>query len=393
MPASFFAWRTLMKRISRRMNQAYDSGDGAQLPTAKQSVQPLVSVITPTYNRRDSLLATLRALERQTLPADQFEVLVIADGCADGTAGACRALDASYTVRVIEQDNAGPAVARNVGCQQARAPLLVFLDDDVIPHPGFLATHWGIHQQAPRQVAIGPLLLPPDADSARLQPWVRWELATLARQYDDMTRGRWEPSPRQFYTGNASVARAAVLEAGGFNPSFRRAEDVELAYRLLKRGYTFVFAPQARGWHYARRTFASWKAVASAYGRADVMMAQADVWPRALDIIGAEFPQRAMPIRLLARVCISRPLLLHATVTASGAAAYVLGLLQVAAARRLASAAYSVIFNLLFWNGVAEEIGHDAFWELVRRNQPPSAPQARMAATDDTRESVTRRRT
>src|SRR5215831_18453611 len=114
--------------------------------------QPLVSVITPTYNRRESLLATLRALESQSLPAHQFEVVVIADGCTDGSADACRALRTSYTLRVIEQVNCGPAVARNVGCQQAHAPLLVFLDDDVIPDPEFLTAHRNSHQQKPQQV-------------------------------------------------------------------------------------------------------------------------------------------------------------------------------------------------------------------------------------------------
>src|SRR5689334_5546282 len=162
--------------------------------TEEGQSQPLVSVITPTYNRRKSLLATLRALESQSFPAHQFEVVVISDGCTDGSADACRALQTSYTLHVIEQANAGPAVARNVGCQQARAPLLVFLDDDVIPDPDFLTAHRSIHQQGQKQVVIGPLLRPP---KARLQPWVYWELATLEQQYGAMTRGEWEPSPRQ----------------------------------------------------------------------------------------------------------------------------------------------------------------------------------------------------
>src|SRR5262249_50965367 len=156
--------------------------------------------------------------ESQTVPASQFEVVVIVDGCTDGSAEACRALETAYRLRVIEQANAGPAVARNVACQQARAPLLVFLDDDVIPDPDFLAAHLRIHQDASRLVVIGPLLRPPNA---RLQPWVYWELATLERQYDDMALGKWKPTPRQFYTGNASLMRSTVAEVGGFNSEFR----------------------------------------------------------------------------------------------------------------------------------------------------------------------------
>jgi GT2 family glycosyltransferase len=351
--------------------------------------QPLVSVITPTYNRRNSLLATLRALESQSFPADQFEVLVIADGCTDGSADACRALHTSYTLRVIEQANAGPAVARNVGCQQARAPLLVFLDDDVIPDPDFLTAHWRIHQQASTQVVIGPLLRPP---SARLQPWVYWELATLEQQYDAMARGEWEPSPRQFYTGNASVARAAVLDAGGFNPEFRRAEDVEMAYRLQGSGYAFVFAPQARGLHYAHRSFASWKAIASAYGRADVLMARILGFHGILNAIGREFHQRVAPLRLVARASISRPPLLRATVAANGMAARLFSLLPGRTGQRLSGAAYSVIFNLLYWEGVAKETGYGAFWELVRRNDPRRVTTATAAPAGAEREKVTQDR-
>lgn len=349
----------------------------------------LVSVITPTYNRRKSLLATLRALESQSFPAGQFEVVVIADGCTDGSTDACRALHTSYTLRVIEQANAGPAVARNVGCQQARAPLLVFLDDDVIPDPDFLTAHWRIHQQASKRVVIGPLLRPPNAS---LQPWVYWELATLERQYDAMARGQWEPSPRQFYTGNASVARAAVLDAGGFNPEFRRAEDVEMAYRLQGSGYTFVFAPHARGLHYAHRSFASWKGIASAYGRADVMMARILGFRGILNAIGREFHQRVMPLQLIARVCLSRPPLLRATVAASSVAARLLSLLPGRTGQRLSGAAYSVIFNLLYWEGVAKETSYDAFWDLVRRNDPRRATKATATPAGAEREKVMQHR-
>jgi GT2 family glycosyltransferase len=373
------------------MNEAHDPEgvDGAPLRLAavrSNQTQPLVSVITPTYNRRDSLLATLRALEQQSLPADQFETLVIADGCTDGTEDACRALRVSYTLRVIEQPNAGPAVARNVGCQEARAPLLVFLDDDVIPDPDFLAAHIQLHEQAAGRVVIGPLLLPPQA---RLQPWVHWELDRLERQYDDMASGKWAPTPRQFYTGNASVAREAVLAAGGFNADFRRAEDVELAYRLQARDYTFVFAPQARGWHYARRGFSSWKAIASAYGQADAMMAQALGMPWILRTVGEEFHKRSIWLQLLARACIPRKPLFDAAVAGGGVMANLLSRFPGRLGYRLSGAGYSMIFNLLFWEGVTEAIGVDAFWELVRHNAIIRGPTpASVSAAGRERETV-----
>ncbi len=58
----------------------------------------------------------------------------------------------------------------------------------------------------------------------------------LAKQYTAMLRGDWEATARQFYTGNASLRREPLLAVGGFDTAFRRAEDVEMAYRLDDRG-------------------------------------------------------------------------------------------------------------------------------------------------------------
>ena len=94
-----------------------------------------------------------------------------------------------------------------------------------------------------------------------------WEQAKLEAQYAAMSRGDWEPTFRQFWTGNASVAKAPVLAAGGFDPSLRRAEDVELARRLHERGMRFRFNPAARGLHHAERPLSAWMAMHKSYGR------------------------------------------------------------------------------------------------------------------------------
>ena len=114
------------------------------------------------------------------------------------------------------------------------------------------------------------MLTPGDAD---LSPWVAWEQHQLYKQYERFAAG--EPAyPRQFYTGNASVLRTAFTEAGGFDTSFRRAEDVELALRLARRGQSFVFEPGAEAHHYAERSLESWARIAFDYGRHDVDFAR-----------------------------------------------------------------------------------------------------------------------
>ena len=208
---------------------------------------PLVSLVIPTHNRCASLLRVLESLARQTTPPEQFEALVICDGCTDGTADQCRRLELGYRLRVIEQTpNQGPAAARNRGIAEAAAPIILFIDDDVVAEPTLIAEHVRLHAQDERAIVIGPLLAPA---GFRLNPWTRWEAALLTKQYREMSAGKWEPTPRQFYTGNASVRRHSILAVGGFDIGFRRAEDVELACRLRDQGLHFYFNHQAKGWH------------------------------------------------------------------------------------------------------------------------------------------------
>jgi GT2 family glycosyltransferase len=296
------------------------------------------------------------------VPADVFEVIVVCDGDVDGSVASCRALlpEVPYALRVFVQTNQGPAAARNRGVAEAQAPLIVFVDDDVVPDEGLIAAH--LHAQAgqERLVTIGPLLPPPDV---RLNPWGAWEERTLCRQYAAMTAGHWQATYRQFYTGNAAVLKRHIVAAGGFDASFRRAEDVELALRLRDRGLRFVFLPQARGWHYVSRTFASWLRLPAAYGAADVAMARAGR-PALLAIVAREYRGRRWAVRALTRFCAGRPAAAHLAVM-------LLGLLARAArvlpAEPVGNVACSLIFNLLYYDGLVNALGsRSAFAALLR---------------------------
>src|SRR5258708_15693824 len=205
------------------------------------------SGVIPPYNRCRSRGGVLAALARKTAPAGSFEVLVVADGCTDGTAECCRRLTATmpYALRLVEQPNGGPATARNLGVREARAPLIVFVDDDVVPDEELLAAHLAAHAPDANDnvVAIGPLLPPPDI---RLNAWGEWEERTLCKQYDAMEAALWQPSYHMFYTGNASLSRRHILHVGGGDPAFRRPEDIVLGNPLSVRGNNFAYLPHPR---------------------------------------------------------------------------------------------------------------------------------------------------
>ncbi len=352
-------------------------GDGEAVVGECDAAAMTVSVVMPTHGRRASLLRVLRALDRQTTPAGLFEVVVVCDGDVDGSTAACRALAPrlSYPLCVLDQPNEGPAAARNRGVAAARAPLIVFLDDDVVPDEGLIAAHLEAQSGEGLRVTIGPLLPPP---GARLNAWGAYEERTLCRQYDTMTAGWWPPNFRQFYTGNAALLKRHIVDVGGFDAAFRRAEDVELALRLCDRGLHFVFLPHARGWHYVRRSFASWLRLPTAYGAADVAMARAGR-PELLGDVASEFrANRSEAVRRLTLLCAGRPALARA----AGAA---LGLLARASSRvgptRLADASCSLIFNLRYYDGLAGALGGRAAFLQLLHGQEPATVLARPRAT------------
>jgi GT2 family glycosyltransferase len=316
-----------------------------------QAPRPHFSVVVPTYNRLGRLRHVITALERQAYPSDAYEVIVISDGSTDGTHAYLETLHSTMCLRWFPQVNRGPAAARNAGIQKAGGELIVFIDDDLVPEPQLLAEHARSHQEAGRDVVVlGPLLTP---EGFEMAPWVRWEQEMLMKQYRALLRGEWAASARQFYTGNASLRRSHILDAGGFDEGFRRAEDVELAYRLADKGLEFVFNMQAAGMHFADRSFRAWLEAAYTYGRNDVIFARDRNQKWLLSAVRKEFRERHFLIQWLVRVCRGRSRLNWTAMSALKLAANAATLLRASDIERRA---YSGLFNLQYYNGLFNEL-------------------------------------
>jgi GT2 family glycosyltransferase len=227
-------------------------------------------VVIATYNRHASLNRCLEALCLQTEP--DFGVILVDDGSDPPVSRTIEAptLAALRPRIVTTPGNGGPARARNLGVRASEAEIVAFIDDDVVACPEWMERHLAAHDAGGESgIVIGPLRAPADW---RPTAWNLWEARTLEVEYRRMLQHVYEPTWRQFFTGNASLRRETLLAAGGFNETFTRAEDIELAYRMHRLGARFLFEPSAIGWHYAERTIASWLAIPRAYARFDVMI-------------------------------------------------------------------------------------------------------------------------
>jgi len=313
---------------------------------------PHVSVVIPTHNRIERLKRVLAALECQNYALHDFEVVVVSDGSSDGTNEYLRSLTTPLQIHMVVQPNQGVAVARNSGVRHATGDLVLFVDDDVVPAPQLITEHMRIHTAQPNDVIVlGPMLTPEGFCMSR---WVRWEQAMLTKQYDAMIAGRYAPSARQFYTGNTSLARALLLASGGFDENFRRAEDVELAYRLAERGLQFIFNPDAIGYHYAERSFHSWMEIPYVYGRNDVIFTRDKQQHWLLPEVFNEFHDRNLLVQLLVRLCLDRNALSKSTVAWLKGVSYVADRLGF---EQLVQTTHSGMFNLRYYQGVAHEMG------------------------------------
>lgn len=316
-----------------------------------------ISIIIPTYNRLSQLKQVLAGFEAQIWDMSEVEIIVVSDGSTDGTDSFLIEPESPLNLVAGQQQNAGPAAARNLGVNLAKGELIIFVDDDVVPGPNLIGEHVKSHmQEGDKCVVLGPMLSPADF---HMSSWVQWEQMMLYKQYADMEAGRWEPTARQFYTGNASLKRQYFIDSGGFDVSFRRAEDVELAYRLADNDLRFVFNPQAIGYHYVSRQFSSWLQTPYMYGRNDVIFTrdkgQSWLIPKVLE----EFHTRHSMIRTLVWLCLSRPwaskIAISGLKQAADLSSYFKHLIPKISA--LPRFAYSGIYNLTYYQGFVDELG------------------------------------
>lgn len=224
---------------------------------------PSVSVVIPLYNKRRSIERAIRSVLAQNV--SELEVIVVDDGSTDGSAELVTAI-ADARIHLIQQVNAGPGRARNVGASHAKAPLLSFLDADDEWKPDFLSAGLAALEQHPDAVAYAcgfdagdyadrvidkvplltssPALLPPPGVEVGHQ-WMKFALdglhssATIVRRSVFERAGGYFDRDRCLW-GEDSYLWSQVLFMGPvfWDPVSRisyHIEDSDLGYAVTRR--------------------------------------------------------------------------------------------------------------------------------------------------------------
>ena len=188
-----------------------------------------IAVVVPSHARPLRLRWLLNALEEQTLPRDDFEVVVVHDSGYDF-------VDAHpLRPRELRVGPCGPAAKRNAGWRATEAPFVAFTDDDCRPPPEWLERALA----AARPDAVVQGATRPDPDELALVRAPHHRTVTV------------EPPTPEAQTCNIVYPRAALERLGGFDETLGTigGEDVDLAHRAQRAGLPLVAAPEVLTFH------------------------------------------------------------------------------------------------------------------------------------------------
>ncbi len=196
-----------------------------------------VSVVVPTFKRRDLLDRCITALVAQFFDPSAYEIVIVDDAASDETRQqvenwARRVAHCGHCVRYVPVQGTcmphGPATARNIGWRAARGEIIAFTDDDCIPTPGWLKA--GMSGFTSGIMAVSGRIVVP-----------------LAEKPTDYEYDASHLANSEFVTANCFYRREALEMVGGFDERFTAPwrEDSDLFFTLLENKVRYACAPNA----------------------------------------------------------------------------------------------------------------------------------------------------
>lgn len=217
-----------------------------------------ISVIVPSFNRRSEIEGLLTSLDQQELPKDEFEVIIVDDGSTDDTSEYVAKIIETKRLQIqfIRQDHKGPGAARNLGMENARGDVFVFIDSDCTAPPDWLSVIKVAFDDDPELRAFGGRddALP---DFPPLLLAINYSMTSFLTTGG--MRGGKKKRLAKFYprSFNMGLHRTLYEKIGGFG-SLRHGQDIEFSNRIIKSGEKVAYLRDSVVFHKRRtslRTF------------------------------------------------------------------------------------------------------------------------------------------
>jgi glycosyltransferase involved in cell wall biosynthesis len=201
---------------------------------------PKLSIVVATYRRPDHLANLLKALREQTASPADFEIIVVDNENQPNPQVQALCTSTQYpqlALRYIHHAQVGSSSARNRGLQEAHGEMVAFLDDDILPPPGWITQVFKTRANSQAEIFGGPYTPFYTSPPPR---WFRDKYAGL----NFGNRAHWLARKKYLSAGNTIWSRTLVLDLGGFSEDYggvgnkkRYGEDSELCQRAYEKGF------------------------------------------------------------------------------------------------------------------------------------------------------------
>ena len=216
------------------------------------------SIVIPTYNRPNYLKNCLTAAVNQDF-LNNYEIVVVDDGGKIDLTSIIEEFKHFNNIRLIKQNNQGPAMARNNGVQNARGKTIVFLDDDCQPDEKWLST-------------LAPNCQPNNIVGGEIINNLKDNLYSESSQILVSFLYHFFKGTNQYFftSNNFAISRSTFLSLNSFDPDFRTSagEDREFCIRALNKGFELSYIPDAIVYHYHSMNFLQFIKLHFKYGTA-----------------------------------------------------------------------------------------------------------------------------
>ncbi|SRR6266568_2005961 len=212
-----------------------------------------LSVVIP-FAGSVSFCHTLKSLAAQTLPPKLFEIIIVAESAVAsvlpklGFSGPAPRVVLYKRPRGFGGHSAG--IMRNIGVRIARSAIVVLVDSDCILREDCLREHLRLQRRHHNCVICGAWHELPVEEQSLLEKASYGFAALFERSGPDYREGAIRTDGWQnLYSGNVSLSRRLFMSVGGFDEEGHRCHDMDLGYRLFRRGTRFRYSPECRALH------------------------------------------------------------------------------------------------------------------------------------------------
>lgn len=209
---------------------------------------PHVAVIVPCYNEESTVGKTVASLLALDYPRERFEVILVNDGSTDNTANIMDKYAGTPGVTVLHKENGGKHTALNMGLTKTSAEFVGCLDADSFVHPGALREIVSHFDEARVAAVTASMTVHEPKTILESMQYAEYLAGVALRHILSAVNGLYvTPGPFSFYR------RSTIEKIGGFREG-HKTEDMEMAMRLQRAGYTIGNAPRAQVFTKAPRT-------------------------------------------------------------------------------------------------------------------------------------------